>query len=87
MRTTITIDDRLLSEIKHRASETGSTVSRLIGDSLRLALDSPPSGLENRQAFGLVTYGRGGQFSKFDLDKTSALLEAEDLERFRRGEP
>jgi hypothetical protein len=28
----------------------------------------------------LVTYGRGGRFSPYDIDKTAALLEMEDLD-------
>jgi len=38
------------------------------------------------QAFELVTFGRGGNFSPYDVDKTSALLELDDLERFGRQE-
>ncbi len=86
MRTTITIDDGLLTEIKRRAAETGSTVSRLIGDSLRLTTYSQPENSDDRTTFELLTYGRGGRFSNYNLDKTSALLEVDDLERFGRDE-
>jgi hypothetical protein len=37
------------------------------------------------QAFELVTFGKGGRFSRHNIDKTSALLEADDLERFASG--
>ena len=86
MRTTITIDEGILTELKRRASETGSSVSRLIGNSLRLTLNAQPQGSDDREAFELVTYGRGGQFSKYNLDKTSAVLEFDDLDRFGRGD-
>lgn len=86
MRTTITIEDGLLAKVKHRASESGSTVSRLIGDSLRLTLHDQAKDLDHRESFELVTYGRGGRFSSQNLDKTSALLELDDLERFGRSE-
>jgi len=33
------------------------------------------------QAFELVTFGAGGRFSPYNIDKTSALIEADDLER------
>lgn len=84
MRTTITIDERLLTDAKRRASETGSTVSRVIADSLRLTLYSQPSS-EDEEGFELVTYGRGGSFSNYNLDKTSAIIEMEDRERFGSG--
>lgn len=35
-----------------------------------------------REEFRLVTFGQGGQFSPRDIDKISALLEIEDVERF-----
>lgn len=33
-------------------------------------------------AFELVTFGAGGRFSRHDIDKTSALLEVDDVERY-----
>ncbi len=85
MRTTITIDDGLLAEIKRRAAETGSTVSRLIGDSLRLTMNDQDQA-QACESFELVTYGRGGRFSRHNLDKTSALLELDDVARFGQGD-
>jgi hypothetical protein len=37
MRTTTTIDEELLDELKERAAREGTTVSRLIEESVRLA--------------------------------------------------
>lgn len=85
MRTTITIDDGLLAAIKRRAAETGSTVSRLIGDSLRLTMHDRIRD-QKCESFELVTFGRGGRFSSHNLDKTSALLELDDVARFGQGE-
>ena len=34
------------------------------------------------EAFELVTSGAGGRFSRHDIDKTSALLEVDDVERY-----
>ena len=82
MRTTITIDEGLLVALKRQASEADSTVSRLIEDAVRLALFRQPEDAEDRRELELVTYGRGGRFSGYNLDKTSALLELDDLERF-----
>ncbi len=85
MRTTITIDDGLLAAIKRRAAEAGSTISRLIGDSLRLTIHDQPQD-QNRESFELVTYGRGGRFSSHNIDKASALLEFDDVARFGQSE-
>jgi len=85
MRTTISLDDSLIDGLKKRAAERGTTVSRLIEDSVRLSLAKAKSeSAETR--FKLVTYGRGGRVTGADLDETSRLLEEDDLEKYgRRG--
>ena len=83
MRTTITIDDEVLDQLKARAAKEGTTVSRLIEDSLRLAAPShaeAPTG----EAFELITFGKGGQFTSLDVDRVSALIEQDDLARHGR---
>jgi len=87
MRTTITLEEGLLSDLKHRASERGSTVSRLIEDSVRRNLYEMPERDSGHKAFKLVTYGRGGSFPELNFDKASALLEANDLDRYGRHDP
>ena len=83
MRTTITLDDRLLERLKKRARESGTSVSGLITRAVRLLLQAPaPS--HRRDRFELVTFGKGGQFTPLNVDKTSALEELDDLARFRR---
>jgi hypothetical protein len=82
MRTTITLDDRLLERLKKRAAESGMTVSGLIERAVRLLLQA--SAPQRRDRFDLVTFGEGGQFTTANIDKTAALLEAEDVERFGR---
>lgn len=81
MRTTITLDDHLLAKLKKRASESGTSVSRLIERAIRLLLQAPAP-VRRKGGFELVTFGAGGHFSTRNLDKTSSLLEAEDAERF-----
>ena len=81
MRTTISLDDRLLEKLKARAAQSGTSVSRLIEQAIHLLMRIPPHGTEE-EAFDLVTYGAGGRFSTRNIDKTSSLVEAEDLERF-----
>jgi hypothetical protein len=85
MRTTITIDRGLLEDVKRRAAEQGSTVSRVIEDSLRVSIHRKPEE-PDRETFRLVTSGRGGRFSRFNVDKAAALLEVEDLERYGRAD-
>ena len=87
MRTTITIDDAVLDDLKQRAARRGTTVSRLIEDSVRLALTKPSEPLRTPEKFDLVTYGRGGRFTHLDVVRTSALLEGDDLERYGRRRP
>lgn len=84
MRTTITVDDSVLSDLKQRAAEQGTTVSRLIEDSVRLALAKPSESPAVPEEFELVTYGRGGRFTQLDVDRTSGLLERDDMERYGR---
>lgn len=87
MRTTITIDDSVLDDLKQRAAQRGTTVSRLIEDSVRLALTQPSEPAAARKEFELVTYGRGGRFTQLDVNRTSALLERDDRERYGGRRP
>ena len=85
MRTTISLDERLLAQLKKRASETGTSVSRLVDQAVRLFMRTPRAA-QPADRFELVTFGAGGRFSGENIDKTSALLEADDADRFaRRG--
>ena len=80
MRTTINVDDKLLARLKERASEADTTVSKLIEEAVKVMLNRKPPKTKERFEFELVTFGAGGQFSKHNIDKTSSLLAAEDLE-------
>jgi hypothetical protein len=82
MRTTITLDERLLHRLKKRAAESGTSVSGLIERAVRLLLQAPAP--QRRGHFDLVTFGEGGQFTPLNVDKTAALLETDDIERFAR---
>lgn len=81
MRTTITLDDRLLARLKKRASESGTSVSRLIEQAIRLLMQAPRV-TKRKEGFQVVTFGAGGKFSTLNIDRTSSLLEADDLDRF-----
>ena len=84
MRTTITLDDRLLVQLKQRAFDSGTSVSRLIETAVRLLMQTP-RGRPQPERLELVTFGAEGRFSRLNIDKTPALLEAEDVERFATG--
>ena len=83
MRTTITLDDHLLATLKKRASESGASVSGLIDQAVRLLIHAQPAA-KRKERFRVVTFGAGGRFSKRNIDKTSALFEADDIDRFAR---
>ncbi len=82
MRTTITIDDEILNQLKSRAAAEGTTVSRVIEDLLRHAVQ--PRLIAAESPFELITFGKGGGFTNSNIDRTSALLEQDDLVRYGR---
>ena len=81
MRTTVTLNDRLMAQLKRRAAEQGTSVSKLVEQAVRLFVRTPRAPAASPR-FELVTFGKGGRFSRHNIDKTSALLEADDVERF-----
>ena len=83
MRTTITLDDKLLEQLKERATASGTTVSRLIEQAVRLFVRTPRAPRQPDR-FDLVTFGRGGHFSRQNIDKTSRLDEDDDAARYAR---
>jgi hypothetical protein len=82
MRTTVTLNDRLLERLKKCAAESGTSVSSVVERAVRLLLQSPAP--QQPEHFDLVTFGEGGRFTPLNIDKTAALMEAEDIDRFRR---
>ncbi len=83
MRTTITIDDQILEQLKKRAAHEGTTVSRLIEDSVRVAWGAKRK-VVGKQSFRLVTFGKGGHFTSLNVDRTSELIEMDDVARHAR---
>jgi hypothetical protein len=73
MRTTISLDERLIAQLKRRAAEQGTSVSKLVEQAVRLFVRAPRTSTAP-QAFELVTFGRGGRFSRHNIDKTSGLI-------------
>jgi plasmid stability protein len=87
VRTTINVDEELLRAVRRRAAARGATLSEFVEDAIRqmLARDTQPS---PERPFRLITFGAAGAQPGVDLDRASALLEADDLERYgNRGGP
>lgn len=79
MRTTISIDDQLLGEVRRRAAELGKTVSQVIEDSVRESLLRHQD--DARPVFRVRPIGGGGYQPGVDLDDNAALLELTDGSR------
>lgn len=76
MRTTVTIDDQLLIEVKTVAARTGKTLSALVEDALRKSLARRDSA--KPVPLPLLTHDGGGLQPGVDLDDTSALFDLMD---------
>ena len=77
MRTTVRLDEQLLSQAKQLAARTRKTLTSVIEDALRLKLAlSRKRPTASRVKF--PTYGAGGVLPGVDLDDTAALLELMD---------
>ena len=75
MRTTIRLDDELLTAAKLRALETGRTLTAVIEDALRQALGRPSSASLGPPVELPVAHGGGVLQPGVDLDDSAALLE------------
>jgi predicted transcriptional regulator len=76
VRTTITIDQHLLDQVRQVAAARRQTVSQVIEDSVRESLLRRES--ESRAPFELRTFHAGGYQAGVDLDDNAALLELMD---------
>jgi hypothetical protein len=84
VRTSVTLDERPMAQLKRRAAEQGTSVSKLVEQAVRLFARSPRTPTP-APTLALVTFGKGGRFSRRNIDKTSALIEVDDFERFASG--
>ncbi len=76
MRTTIRLDDELLTRAKRAALERGTTLTAVIEDALRRALT--PGAPAPREDVALPTFRGDGLRPGIDLDDTASLLDAMD---------
>lgn len=79
MRTTITLDERILRAAKRHAVQQGTTLSAVIEDALRAKLAARSA--TPVRPFKLVTFQGDGPGPGVDLDRTSELLERDDIDR------
>jgi hypothetical protein len=80
MRTSISLDDRLAEQVRKKAAQEGLSVSAFIALVLDDALKTRK--IEPMPPFRLVTVDGKGTYPGVDLDRASALLVAEDEERY-----
>ena len=76
MRTTVNIDDRLLSEAKKQALESGCTLNRVIEDALRRTLSGKVN--KKRNITVLETVNGSGLRHGVNLDDNQSLLDIMD---------
>ena len=82
MRTTISLDDRLATQVRREAAAQGLSASAFIGKMLDDAIKRRGPTMDT--PFRLITVGGGGPNLGVDLDRPRALAAAEDEFRFRR---
>lgn len=81
MRTTIRLDDELLTRAKRAALERGTTLTAVIEDALRRAL--APGTRTDRDDVALPSFRGDGLQPGVDLDDTASLLDLMEEPRAR----
>ena len=76
MRTTIRLNDELLSRAKRYAAEMGLTFTALIEESVRQRLER--GDVSRRKPIRLLTVGQDGVHPGIDMDSSSSILDAMD---------
>jgi hypothetical protein len=87
MRTTLTIDDALLRQLRQKALDSGRPFKQVVNDTLRAGLQHPAA--PQRQPYRCPSFSIGGLAPGVDLTKANqlaAVLEDELLiEKLRQG--
>jgi hypothetical protein len=86
MRTAISLPDELGERARRRARREGLSLSALVARALFRELNQPTPPGPAPPPFRLVTVGGSGPAPDIDLDRTSALLVAEDELAYRRND-
>ncbi len=80
MRTTVRLDDDLLTEAKQHAVRTRRTLTQLLADGLVALLERERGGQSPRQVRLPVFHG-DGVYGGIDVNRSASLLERMELER------
>jgi hypothetical protein len=80
MRTTITLDDSLLLDVKRLAAESGRTMSAVIEDALRESLARRRKAVEQEERVELPTFRGTGVAPGVDLNSWASLLDVMEEE-------
>lgn len=83
MRTTLDIQDQLLIRAKKLAAESRRTLTAVVEDALRSALDPPKK--KKAKRFKVITYGGGDVAPGFNPDKPLASLNEMEGDRKKNG--
>jgi hypothetical protein len=78
MRTTVRLDDALLTRAKAEAIRTGRTLTQVLEDALRESLSRRERSSKDRPSEDLPTFAGKGLQPGVDLDSSAALLELMD---------
>ena len=81
MRTTIRLDDNLLSAVKQYAHERGQTLTAVIENALRELLARRNNQVQRSRIILTTVGGKGLLHGGIDLDDSKALLEIMEQER------
>lgn len=76
MRTTISISDPILKEVKRAALERRCTIGEVVEDALRVALVASKKRRRREAVQGFRTFGKGGIQAGIDLNSNAAVLDA-----------
>jgi hypothetical protein len=83
MRTTLILEDRLIEKIRQIAAEKGTTMTAVTEDLLRAGLAVRATSQKAGRRPLLPVFRGGGVTPGIDLDRTGALLAAEDEATYR----
>lgn len=75
MRTTLNIDDHLLTDARILAARTGRTLTAVIEDALREALSRDSGAQPEAAPFAFPTFAGTGPAPGVDLDDSASLLD------------
>jgi Family of unknown function (DUF6364) len=83
-RTTVRLPEDLLNRAKRKAAAEGRTLTSLIEDGLRLIVSQSRRDLESKRISPRVSKAGGGLMPGIELNNSSALQDADDLDYVRR---